>query len=191
MPARDAIVAARRPSVQPQIPDRDLCFPPGGLLPLGASAAWRFGVRLGAVSPGASRARSGQPRRAVPATVPDVVLNCSCPVPRLPCRAGALALVLAIGLSVAACGPQDRTAAGVVIAVDAPAGQVNGFTLRTTDGQVISFVIGTLETDAGAFPAFHLAAHAATLQPIAVAYRVEDGRNVVYRMADAPWAQPS
>jgi len=123
--------------------------------------------------------------------VPDVALNSSCPVPRLPCRAGALALVLAIGLGVAACGPQDRTAAGVVIAVDAPAGQVNGFTLRTTDGQVISFVIGTLETDAGAFPALHLAVHAATLQPIAVAYRVEDGRNVVYRMADAPWAQPS
>jgi glycine betaine/choline ABC-type transport system substrate-binding protein len=112
-------------------------------------------------------------------------------VPRLPRRAGALALVLAVGLSVAACGPQDQTAAGVVIAVDAPVGQVNGFTLRTTDGQVMSFVIGTLETDAGAFPAFHLAVHAATLQPIAVAYRVEDGRNVVYRMADAPWAQPS
>jgi hypothetical protein len=109
---------------------------------------------------------------------------------RLP-RAVPLALAISVALAVAACGPADMTAAGVVIAVDAPAGQVNGFTLRTTDGQVMSFVIGTLETDAGAFPAFHLAVHAATLQPIAVAYRVEDGRNVVYRMADAPWAQPS
>ena len=106
-------------------------------------------------------------------------------------RTTAVALVLALGLALAGCGPADRTVAGVVIALDAPAGQVDGFTLRTTDGQVVQFVIGTLETDGGAFPAFHLATHAATLQPIAVAYRVEDGRNVVYRMADAPWAQPS
>jgi hypothetical protein len=28
--------------------------------------------------------------------------------------------------------------------------------------------------------------HAATLQPIAVAYREEGGRNVVYRLVDAP-----
>jgi hypothetical protein len=30
-----------------------------------------------------------------------------------------------------------------------------------------------------------------TLQPIAVAYRVIDGRNVVHRMVDAPWADPA
>jgi len=82
-------------------------------------------------------------------------------------------------------------AAGVVIALDASGGQVSSFTLRTTDGQVMPFVVGTLETDGAAFPASHLAVHAATLQPIAVAYRVEGGRNVVYRMVDAPWARPS
>ena len=49
----------------------------------------------------------------------------------------------------------------------------------------------SLVTDGAAFPASHLAVHAATLQPIAVAYRVEGGRNVVYRMVDAPWARPS
>ena len=159
---------------------------PDGTL-LCPQAAWPFGLERAAERHAAAR----QPPDPVPATVPGVVLTSSCPAPSLPCRVGALALVLAVGLAVAACGPQDRTAAGVVIAVDAPAGQVNGFTLRTTDGQVMAFVIGTLETDAGAFPAFHLAVHAATLQPIAVAYRVEGGRNVVYRMADAPWAQPS
>jgi hypothetical protein len=109
---------------------------------------------------------------------------------RLP-RAASLALAISVACAVAACGPADMTAAGVVIAVDAPTGQIEGFTLRTTDDQVMQFVIGTLETDAGTFPAFHLAVHATTLQPIAVAYRVEGGRNVVYRMADAPWAGPS
>jgi hypothetical protein len=103
----------------------------------------------------------------------------------------ALALALAVALALAACGPADRTAAGVVIALDAPAGQVTGFALRTTDGQVVRFVIGVLDTDGAAFPALHLAVHAATLQPISIAYRVEDGLNVVYRMVDAPWAAPS
>jgi hypothetical protein len=103
----------------------------------------------------------------------------------------ALVLTLAVALAVAACGNPGKTAAGVVIALDASAGQVTSFTLRTMDGQVVPFAIGALETDGAAFPAAHLAQHAATLQPIAVAYRVEGGRNVVYRMVDAPWARPS
>ena len=105
---------------------------------------------------------------------------------------GALvAATLAISLAAAACGPSGMTAAGVVIALDASGGQVSSFTLRTTDGQIMPFVVGTLEADGAAFPASHLAVHAATLQPIAVAYRVEAGRNIVYRMVDAPWARPS
>ena len=103
----------------------------------------------------------------------------------------ALTLTLAVLLAVAACGTPGKTAAGVVIALDASAGEVTSFTLRTTDGQVVPFAIGALETDGAAFPASHLAVHAATLQPIAVAYRVEGSRNVVYRMVDAPWARPS
>lgn len=102
-----------------------------------------------------------------------------------------LLLLVAIALAVSACGTSGKTAAGVVIALDASAGQVRSFSMRTTDGQVLAFTIGTLETDGAAFPASHLAVHAATLGPIAVAYRVEDGSNVVYRMVDAPWAQPS
>jgi len=102
-----------------------------------------------------------------------------------------LTLTLAVALAVAACGTPGKTAAGVVIALDASAGQVTSFTLRTTDGLVVPFALGALETDGAAFPASHLAVHAATLGPIAVAYREEGGRNVVYRMVDAPWAQPS
>jgi hypothetical protein len=110
---------------------------------------------------------------------------------RAPGIGATLAISLAVALAVAACGTSGKTAAGVVIALDASGGQVSSFTLRTTDGQVVLFAVGVLETDGAAFPASHLAVHAATLQPIAVAYRVEGGQNVVYRMVDAPWARPS
>jgi hypothetical protein len=107
-------------------------------------------------------------------------------------RLGApLALAVAMAVALVGCGASGKTAAGVVLAIDATGGQVTSFTLRTTDGQVIPFAVGTLETDGAAFPASHLAVHAATLGPIAVAYREEGGRNVVYRMVDAPWAQPT
>lgn len=96
-----------------------------------------------------------------------------------------------MAVALVGCGAAGKTAAGVVLAIDATGGQVTSFTLRTTDGQVIPFAVGTLETDGAAFPASHLAVHAATLGPIAVAYREEGGRNVVYRMVDAPWAQPT
>lgn len=102
-----------------------------------------------------------------------------------------LALAVALAVALVGCGASGKTAAGVVLAIDATGGQVTSFTLRTTDGQVIPFAVGTLETDGAAFPASHLAVHAATLGPIAVAYREEGGRNVVYRMVDAPWAQPT
>ncbi len=105
--------------------------------------------------------------------------------------ARALLASLAIAVALSGCGTAGKTAAGVVIGLDAPNGQVISFTLRTTDGQVMRFLIGTLETDGAAFPASHLAVHAATLGPIAVAYREEGGQNVVYRMADAPWARPT
>ena len=100
-----------------------------------------------------------------------------------------LAFVLAI--IVGACGEPDRAAAGIVVAVDSAGGQVTGFTLRTQAGDALVFVVGTLEIDGAAFPASHLVEHAVTLQPIAVGYRVVDGRNVVHRMVDAPWAGPS
>ncbi len=99
--------------------------------------------------------------------------------------------LLVASIALGACGDPGRSAAGIVVALDAPAGEVTGFTLRTQQGETISFVIGPLEVDGAAFAASHLAVHAATLQPIAVAYRTENGVNVVHRMVDAPWAAPS
>lgn len=102
----------------------------------------------------------------------------------------ALAAALALGVLVAGCGDPGRSAAGIVVAVDAPAGEVTGFTLRTQQGEVIVFVIGELESDGAAFAASHLTEHAVTLQPIAVGYRLVDGANVAHRLVDAPWAGP-
>lgn len=99
--------------------------------------------------------------------------------------------LLAGSIALAACGDPGRSAAGIVVALDATGGQVTGFTLRTQRGETLTFVVGELEVDGAAFPASHLAEHAVTLQPIAVAYRVQDGRNVVHRMVDAPWAAPT
>ncbi len=99
--------------------------------------------------------------------------------------------ILGAALALAACGDPGTSVAGIVIALDSSGGEVTGFTLRSQSGETITFVIGTLEVDGAAFPAAHLAEHAVTSQPIAVAYRVENGRNVVHRMVDAPWAAPS
>jgi hypothetical protein len=110
---------------------------------------------------------------------------------RAPALLRALAPLLVALVAMGACGDPGKAAAGIVISLEAPAGEVVGFTLRTQQGETIPFVIGTLEVDGAAFAASHLAEHAVTLQPIAVGYRVRDGVNVVHRMVDAPWAAPT
>ena len=100
-------------------------------------------------------------------------------------------MLLAASVVLGACGDPGKAAAGIVVALDAPAGEVTGFTLRTQRGETIVFVIGALEVDGAAFPAAHLAEHAVTQAPVAVAYRVENGVNVALRLVDAPWAAPS
>lgn len=76
-------------------------------------------------------------------------------------------------------------ATGVVINVDGPsAAEVDGFSLRTTDGQVLEFGVGVLDLTDGGLPAPHLREHLVSGEPIAVEYRVEDGRNVALRYLD-------
>jgi hypothetical protein len=100
-------------------------------------------------------------------------------------------LALASGAVVAACGPGDASAVGVVVAIDpATTLEVTGFTLRTGSGETLAFAVGPVELDNGAFPASHLREHLATSQPIAVAYRMEDGMRVAHRLVDAPWYTP-
>jgi hypothetical protein len=113
------------------------------------------------------------------------------PGPRWRTAGPLLAFLVAVALVGGGCGDPGKAAAGVVIAVDAPAGEVTGFTLRTREGEVLRFVIGELETGGTTFAAAHLVEHAVSLEPVAVGYRVQDAQNVVHRMVDAPWAAPA
>ena len=80
--------------------------------------------------------------------------------------------------------PQSPVA-GVVVSIDSQGlAKVRGFTLRTMSGVDLKFVIGLLDNGAD-FPPGHLAEHQATLQPILVWFKVEDGKLVVYHLEDA------
>ena len=80
--------------------------------------------------------------------------------------------------------PQSPVA-GVVTSIQATAlDKVDGFTLRTSSGITLTFVIGQLDNGAD-FPPGHLAEHAASLQPVLVYFDVKDGKLVVYHMEDA------
>ncbi len=80
--------------------------------------------------------------------------------------------------------PQSPVA-GVVMSIDSQGlAKVRGFTLRTRSGVELKFVIGLLDNGAD-FPPGHLAEHQATLQPILVWFKVEDGKLVVYHLEDA------
>ncbi len=78
------------------------------------------------------------------------------------------------------------TITGVVISADGPnAADVDRFTLRTNDGAIVAFVVGTLEQANGGLPAPHLREHLVSGEPIIVDYRVEGAQNVAIRYADA------
>jgi hypothetical protein len=75
---------------------------------------------------------------------------------------------------------------GVVVAVDSPSlGQVRGFALRTTDGNVYDLAVGLLE-NATEFSPSHISEHMASSVPVRAFYRVENGVPTVYRLEDAP-----
>jgi hypothetical protein len=95
--------------------------------------------------------------------------------------------------TIAACnGAQSQVVTGVVLTVDQPtAGQVDGFTLRTADGQVLTFTVGVVDQDEGAFPPQHLTEHMQTAEPVKVTYKVQDGKNVATKLQDADAAPAS
>jgi hypothetical protein len=74
---------------------------------------------------------------------------------------------------------------GVVTGVEATGlTKVTAMTLRTADGAQTTFRIGILENGVE-FPPGHLTEHMATLAPVRVFFREEDGALVVYRLEDA------
>ena len=100
------------------------------------------------------------------------------------------ASVLVAGLM--ACSSGTDSLAGYVIDMKSTSiTQVDSFTLRTPERSEIVFQVGRLELDGDAFPAGHLREHMALGQPVAVAYREQDGNKIAYRLVDAPWLQPA
>ena len=75
---------------------------------------------------------------------------------------------------------------GVVLSVDsAGLTDVRGFTLRTAEGEVLAFRIGTLEPGPGTFPAGHLREHLASAAPVEVRYRRDGATLFAIRLRDA------
>ncbi len=101
--------------------------------------------------------------------------------------------LLSLALVIAACnGASQQVVTGVVLTVDQPsAGQVDGFTLHTSDGPVMTFTVGVVDQDAGAFPPEHLTEHQRTAEPVKVTYKVQNGQNVATKLQDADQGAPS
>lgn len=100
---------------------------------------------------------------------------------------GAAAILLGgTGRPDASPAPDAQQMVGVIVGVQATSlTDVQGFTLRTSDGAPIQFTIGDLENGAQ-FPPGHLVEHQSTAQPIRVWYRTQDGGKVAIRLEDAP-----
>jgi hypothetical protein len=95
-----------------------------------------------------------------------------------------VAVVSAVALFVAS-GRGARTelsTTGVIVGVQAE--DVRSFSLRTETGQVVEFMIGTLQNPTE-FPPSHLAEHQATGQPVRVRYLQQGESKVAVRIDDA------
>ncbi len=100
-----------------------------------------------------------------------------------------LALALALTVTACASGQGAKLAQGIVLTThDAGPLKVDWFTLRERDGTILTIYVGALQVDAGSFDAPHLVVHQLTAAPVIVEYHVEDGRDVAFRLSDAPKA---
>jgi hypothetical protein len=107
---------------------------------------------------------------------------------RLALLLGAVALVvlLAVVATMVLGGPGRQVETGIVVAVQATSlSNVEGFSIRTTDGRTVDFRVGSIE-NATQFPPGHLAEHKVSLAPIRVTYVQESSGPVAVRLEDAP-----
>ena len=99
-------------------------------------------------------------------------------------RAIAPVLVASIGLGLVACGQPLESEAGLVVTVDSPSiGRVDGFELRTDDGEILTFDTTEMEFRPE-FAAAHVAEHQRMAEPVRVTYRRDGDRRIVVRLAD-------
>jgi hypothetical protein len=99
-------------------------------------------------------------------------------------RAFAAVLVASLAFVLAACGQALESEAGLVVTVDSPTfGRVDGFELRTDEGEIVAFDTTEMEFRPE-FPAAHLADHQRMAEPVRVTYRRDGDRRIVVRLAD-------
>lgn len=79
-------------------------------------------------------------------------------------------------------GPVD-VVEGIVVGLDGDLTEVAGFTVRTTDGETLTFV--PAEDGDFAFPLQHLGEHRSTLEPIVVEFQDRDGTLIATSVDDA------
>ena len=103
---------------------------------------------------------------------------------RLPLLVGALALA-AVVVALVGRG-QEESVVGVVVDVQSQGlVDVRAFSVRTDDGQTLTFRIDALENGAE-FPPGHLIEHQATSERVRVFYRRDGEQLVAFRIVDAP-----
>ncbi len=94
---------------------------------------------------------------------------------------------LAAVLLLAGCSGTLQTASGVVLQVNGTSlSKVDSFVLRTADGQVITFTVGTIAFDQSTFPPEHLREHQQLATPVKVTYRTDGDTKVAIKLEDAP-----
>jgi hypothetical protein len=93
---------------------------------------------------------------------------------------------VAVGAALALGGPGRQVQTGILVAVEATGlSSVQGFSIRTVDGQTIDFRIVSIE-NASTFPPGHLAEHKVSLVPVRVTYVDRNGAHEAVRIEDAP-----
>lgn len=98
---------------------------------------------------------------------------------------GGAAILFSVGGAPGLGDLSDRqSVVGVIVGVESEGiDKVRGFTLRTTEGGSIRFVIRTVD---GGFPPGHLVEHQSTAQAVRVSYVMEGDTRVAVRLEDAP-----
>lgn len=112
--------------------------------------------------------------------------------PSLRVLAGIVIVVIAVGVPVVAWATRTETACGIVTAVDQTSiTDVTGFSLRSADGVVSSYVLVPGRLSSTSFVPGHLREHRALATAICVAYHPLDSPRIALDLRDAPEAVPS
>ena len=100
---------------------------------------------------------------------------------------GGVIVAVALGVPMVVWATRTETACGVVTGIDqASITAVTGFTLRSADGALSSFVVVPARLGPGSFEPGHLREHRSLATPICVTFRPLDSPRVALDLTDAP-----